>query len=198
MPHHRHARPDDLADDGLVAVHAFELHRVRSARHERSNGRHRGADPFSKRQERQIRDHEFAACRAGDRARMQAHEPHGRRKRRRVTVHDHRRRVSDEDRVHVRLRDDAGGPGVVRRDDRDLPALGFESREVLDGVHRPSPGRDDARIGGTRPRRLAGRSPARSIGMGRIAGTCRMDQVLITQKARHDGRCSRNQRLGRL
>jgi amidohydrolase len=89
--------------------------------------------------------------------------------------------------------------GTVRTFDAKVQDLvERRMREVLDGVHRPSPGRDDARHGGTGPQRLAGRSPARSIGMGRIAGTCRMDQVLITQKARHNGRCSKNQRLRRL
>ena len=147
VTHDGHAGSDDLSDHILVAVDAFELDRLRPARHQRAHRRHRRWYAFPERQEGKIGNHELSCSRASDRAGVQGHEIDGRPKRRRLTVHDHRGRISHENGVHVRTRNDASRPGVIGGDDGDLPTLRFEAGEIVNGVHKLRVGLRRARSG---------------------------------------------------
>ena len=124
MSHDRHAGADDLPDHVLVAVDAFELDGVRAAPDEQ---RRRRSSPRAmplryERNGRSAITNLPPAARATARVCI-AIRLERRRQRRLVPVNHHRRRVADENRVDVRSGDQARRPGVVGRDDRDLPAV---------------------------------------------------------------------------
>ena len=74
-----------------------------------------------------------------DRTRVERHDRDRRRYRRPVAVHHHRGRVSDQDGIHPRTRDEASGPGIVGRHDGDLVAFRLQARKVQHRAHRRLP-----------------------------------------------------------